>query len=561
MLALFALIPTLLFAPHGGQYLPPLDVPDTPEVLDGVVAQPGLGPELAFAAYRWEWWYDFNQEPLLDLRRRMPARARLAGGAGYEPLTADDRGSLVLPALVDALRKRPPAIGEVRRELNNRDVRAAAVLALGRLARPDAVPYIELVVENDPDLFVRTQGVLALGFSGSPQAVEALVRLFRESRESEEIRTYAVVGLALIGNGQAVDTLLAGLTEKALGDMTNQLRAATIYAAGVCGHPSLGVALRALEDTWLFEKEPDARALTAVSLGRIDDPASVPFLLQLLADPDNQVRRSAAAALQASSARLDKGTVEEMIVRYGKDADQNARLNLLRALGSARLAESRAFLRTTLPQSTYEYRPHVALALALDGDAGNVPPLLAALKDAKDLSVISALSFSLGLLEAGAATEALQAIFDKQHDPATLGYLCLGLGLIDPPQPDLARRFATLVSESHDVELMRSALIGLGLLGARGEIDALAAGVLAVDGEIERATLLHGLGLVGDRRSLPHILSVLKDETQPTYVRTYALQALGELSDPRELSPCWRLSSHVELNHEVGFLFELYRVL
>ncbi len=561
MLALFALIPMFFCAPHGGQYIPPVSDAENPTVLDGVVAQPGLGPELAFSPSRWEWWFDFNQEPLLDLRRRMPARARLSGSGSYEPLTADDRTSVVLPALVAALRKRPPPVGEIRREINNRDVRGAAVLAMGRLALPEAVPYIQVIVESDPDLFVRTQGVLALGYSASPQAVEGLVALYRDTAESEEIRTYAAVGLALVGNGQAVDTLLASLSEKALKGMTNQLRAATIYAAGISGQPSLAVALRALGDSFLFGQDPTVRALTAVALGRLDDPSSVPFLLQLLGDPDNQVRRSVAVALQASSARLDAASVATMIAHYRKDSDQLTRLNLLRALGSARLPESRAFLHETLQTATYEYRPHIAMALALDGDASNVAPLLVALEAEKDLSTLSAFAVSLGLLQAGEATPPLLKLFETQNDPTTLGYLCLALGLIDPSQPELSTRIASIASTSHDIEEVRSAIIALGLLGARSQLDTLAAGVPAVKSSVERATQLHGLGLVGDRKTLKSLLAMLSDELQPIYVRTYTLQALGELSDPRELSPNWKLSSNVEMSHEVGFLFELYRVL
>jgi len=80
-------------------------------------------------------------------------------------------------------------------------------------------------------------------------------------------------------------------------------------------------------------------------------------------------------------------------------------------------------------------------------------------------------------------------------------------------------------------------------------------------GAVHRAAVLHGLGLVGDRSTLEPLMAMARDETQPAYVRAYAIQALGELADPRQLSPCWRLSADVEMNLDVGFLFELYRVL
>ncbi len=554
------MLPLALCVPHGGQYLPPAADPDNPAPTDGIVAQPGLGPEIVFSASRWEWWYDFNQEALLALRSRLQARAATAGQQAFQPLTADDRAGVVLPALVDALRKRPPVAGE-RRDLNPRDVRAAAVLALGRLQRPEAVAFIELVVESDPDLFVRTQGLLALGFTGSPAAVETLARIYADDRESAEVRSYAVAGLALVGNTQAVDILLKALPEKALKSLNNQLRAATVFAAGLCGTASLGAPLRALAGTWLFEKDADLRALVAVALGRIDDPASAPFLLAQLDDPDNQVRRSAAAALGATSARLDDDSLRRMIGRLGSDADQPTRLNLLRALGAARRDIAREYLRGTMATATYEYKPHVAMALALDGDPGNAAPLLAALASEHERSTLASMAVALGVLQASSAAPPLLRLLETERDPMMQGYLCLALGLIAPAQPDLVARIRALVRQSHDVELIRSGIMALGLLGDRQGLDALAADVRTLHSTVNRAAILHGLGLVGDRQTLLPILDVLHDETQPSYVRTYALQALGELSDPRPLSPAWRLSSNVELNHDVGFLFEMYRVL
>jgi HEAT repeat protein len=555
------LAPLLLWAPHGGQYLPPAPDHGTDPIIANIVSQPGLGPELEFTAGRWEWWLDFNAEPLLDLRRRLAVRAQAVGSYPWRGLTKTDRGSVVLPALVDALRKQPARSGGVRRHFNNRDVRAAAVLALGRLQIAEAVPFIEYVIDEDPDLFVRTQAVLALGFSDSSSAVETLVHLFHDEKQGEEIRSYAVVGLGLIGNPQAVDELAGAVAEKPLKQQGNQLRAAILYAAGLAGHPSLAARLRALSGTWLFKKEASVRALVATALGRIDDPASIPFLIEQLRDADNQVRRSAAAALEGSSAQLDDASVARLISHFEADADAPARYNLLRALGNARLDGSREFLRDTLRTATYSFRPHVALALAIDGDPGNAAFLLAALEQENEQSAQSALIISLGILGARSATEPLLELFREKRDPALLGYLCLALGLINPPQTDFAELVDEIIRESNSVELLRSATIAIGLLGDRQRVADLTAALPQIGGTIRRASLVHGLGLVGDRSTIPALIKLLDDPSQPSYVRAYALQALGELSDPRELSPAWRLSSHVEMNHDVGFLFEMYRVL
>jgi HEAT repeat protein len=559
MLELVILLPLVLLPPHGGQYIPPAPDPGTPTAIEGIVAQPGLGPQLAFDPSRWEWWFDFNQEPLLDLRARMPARARSAG-ARFEPVTPDDRGTQVLPVLLEALRDRP-ASGLVQPRANPRDVRAAAVLSLGRLQRTDAVPYIEIVLEGDPDLFVRTQAVLALGFSGSPQAVETLVRLFRDEKQGEEVRTYAVASLALVGNAQALDVLRAALSEKSLQGFNNQLRDAVLYAAGVSGDAALGDALRALPGTYFFGKEPDVRALAAVTLGRLGEPASLPELLKLLVDADNQVRRSAAMGFEALTGVLASVDVEQLIARIRDESDAPTRRVLLRALGQTRTAAGREFLQAALPGGNVDDQPHVALGLALDGHFTNAAPLLSALAKAHESSHVGALALALGLLDAPDAIEPLTALLGEAKDPLLQSNLALAVGLLDPDQAEPSARLEELARSSSDVEVVRSAVIGLGLLGDRPRLAALAAGIPKVRGLVQRAALVHALGLVGDRQLITPLAAIAADEGQPAYVRAYALQALGELADPRELSPCWRLSSHAEMHLDVGFLFELYRVL
>ncbi|HEX5009398.1 MAG TPA: HEAT repeat domain-containing protein [Planctomycetota bacterium] len=559
MLEMLLALPLVLAMFHGGQYIPPAPDPGVPPPVNGIVAQPGLGPQLEFDPSRWEWWFDFNQEPLLDVKNRLPARATTAG-ARYEPITADDRTSLVLPLLVDALRDKI-SVRMVAPRVNTRDVRAAAVLSLGRLQRTEAVPYIELVVESDPDLFVRTQALLALGFCGSPQAVETLVRLFRDEGQGAEIRTYAAAGLALLGTTEALDVLRAALAEKALAGVNNQLRGAVIYAAGLTGDAALGAPLRALAESHLFGSQADVRALIAFALGRLGEPASVPLLLKLLADSDNQVRRSAATAFEAWPGTLQPGEVEALIARAAEENDASARRVLFHALGHTRTEPARAWLQAALPDGRSDDRPHLALGLALDGHFTNAAPLLASLKDEHEASHVGALAIALGVLASPDAVDPLLERFNQARDPLLQSNLSLAMGLLDARTPEVAQRLEDQARSSSDVEVVRSSIIGLGLLGDRARLAALAGDMAKLPGAVHRAAVLHGLGLVGDRSTLAPLMAVARDESQPAYVRAYAIQALGELTDPRPLSPCWRLSADVEMNLDVGFLFELYRVL
>jgi HEAT repeat protein len=556
MIELVLLLPALLLAPHGGQYIPPAPDPGVPPPIEGVVAEPGLGPQLAFDATRWEWWFDFNQEGYLDLRNRLPLRARTAG-ASFEAPTADDRRKLVT-LFVDALQDKPHVQVAAMRS-NPRDVRAAAVVSLGRLQLADAVPYVELTLEGDPDLFVRTQALLALGFSTSPTAVETLVRIFRDESQSAELRTYAVTSLGLVSSSQAVDVLRSALGEKELAGLNNQLRDGVLYAAGVSGDTSLGDALRALSATHFYERQPDVRALTAFALGRLAEPASVAPLLKLVQDSDNQARRAAATALEGLRAPLDKAQVEILLARLKDESDAGTRHTLLRALGRSQSDVARAWLQEALGNSRTDDRPHVALALAIDGHFSNAAPLLAALKDEHEASQEGALALALGLLAAPDAVEPLAARFAEAKDPLLLANLLLALGLLDPGDPAIAQRAEDLARSSSDVEVVRCAVISLGLLGERDRLSRLAAEAAKVPAVVHRAALVFALGLAGDRGFLAPLSAIATDSNQPIYVRAYALQALGELADPRPMSPVARLSGHVDLSLDVGFLFELYR--
>src|SRR5262249_26776661 len=142
----------------------------------------------------------------------------------------------------------------------------------------------------------------------------------------------------------------------------------------------------------------------------------------------------------------------------------------------------------------------------------------------------------------------------QERDPLLLSNLCLAVGLLDARSAETSARLDELARKSPDVEVVRSAIIGLGLLGDRARIAALAADVGTIKGVVHRAAVLHGLGLVGDRNIISPLLAVVRNDDEQPYVRTYALQALGELADPRSISPFSRLSADVELNLDSSFL-------
>jgi HEAT repeat protein len=555
---IFALLLAVLTLPHGGQYLPPLHDPETPSVLPSGVPtspdagepvqlptpQPGSGPTMGFSPGRWEWWFDFNQEQLLDLRRRLAQ----AAPRSYQPATDEDRERTLRPVLLEALKAKP------------RDVRAAAAMALGRLALPSSLPALQEIAA-DPDLFVRAQGVLALGILGSPAATEGLGEILGNNRQSAEMRLFSAVALALVG-GPEVDTLLGReLSEAAFKHHGNLIRAGLVYAAGVSASPGLAQALDALRTTYLVRNDASLRALIAVAFGQQSRAQGVAPVLALLSDKDNGVRRSSASALYLLAAHLSPAQQLTLAKHLKGESDLTVRTGLLKALGRAGSPVSGAHLRAAFKDSRAIVRPHAALALGFDANPQNRPLLLAAFENTQESSLRSALAVSLGLIGNIDDGPPLAKLLIKTRNPALGGYLSLALGLIGAADEQALQTIAHQAASSHIPEVVRFSMLALGMLGARDAIDELAAGLPEIGGTMDRAVRIHALGLVGDRSTLQTLIDVVQDPRQPAYVVTFALQALGELGDPRPMSAASRLSRGVDLDHDVAYIRELYYLL
>ncbi len=562
-----ALLGPLLSPPHGGQYLPPHPEPGTPlDQLNRPVVQPGYGPFLEVQPDRWEWWFEFNREELVDRRARMRALVSTPVGVPEAGATSAVRGPV--PARVRAFEELQPGI---RRQTvlpvlmaatkhHNRDVRATALLALSRLGFESAWPTI-LKGTQDKDLFVRTVGILALGFGQSGASVERLGSVLGDRTEDSEVRQAAAVAAGLLGTSEAVQLLERLLRPRSLQKLDHQLQAGVVYAAGVAGEAAPVAALLKLAGSWDVKQDARLQSVLAVALGRSGRPEVVPELLRMLSGSDNQLRRSAAAGLEGVAAHLE-GPILELLLGHAQDESDLATLAALyRALGRVRRPESRQFLRAQLERANTILRPQVAMALALDGHAGNGGPLLKRLEDEHETSARAALVTSLALLGDVRLLPVLQKDLGKRGEPVYVGALCRAAGLLGQTSPELVERLGELARTVHDVEVSRLAVLGLGLLGARDELDALTAGLGEVPSTVDRAARVFALGQVGDRRTLSALLALAEDDRQPSYVLAYTIQALGEVSDARLRSPSWRLSRLVNLHHDLSNLVELYRML
>jgi HEAT repeat protein len=525
-------------------------IPDAPGP-DGSTALPslpGMGPVAYFDGSSWEWWFDFNEEQLVELRRRMASRATRPGDRPFEPITDVDRQLLLFPPLAEALSH------------HDRDMRATAAMSLGRLGLASAVPLLIPMID-DPDLFVRTQSLIALGASGRLAALEPLHAVARNRRLSDELRVFAMAAVALIP-GEEADGLLAGwLSPQWLENENNLIRAGAIFAAGV--HESAGLLkpLLTLAQSNLCRREASMQALLAGALGRVPSEQAVPQLLSYSQGQDNQVRRSAAAGLQGQGQRLSPAQAQQVWQDMSHEGDWTIKLSLIKALAGSREPWMGDRLQHILKTTRTGALPHVALALGMNGNPDHVKALLKLLDQRHDTSLRSALAISLGLLGDPRAGPALSQLLNKTSSPQLQSGLCLAMGLVNAELPGQVETLATLTRKSHDVEVIRHGVMALGLLGARGTLDQFSESLPDIHSAVDLASMIHGLGLSGDLRQIQSLLTLLAVDEQPRFVLRYALGALGDLGDPRPVSPAGRYSRYANLELDMELLFELYRML
>jgi HEAT repeat protein len=560
-----SLLLCLLLGLHGGRFLPPLgpkltsaanggtsdgtggDIPPAPPDLSSLPSLPGMGPVALFEEGSWEWWFDFNEEQLVNLRGRMLARDVRLEDRAFEPISDQDRRELLVPVLAEALKHR------------NRDMRATAAMSLGRLGLSESVPLVKPLV-YDRDLFVRAQAVLALGASGRGAALETLTALADDHHESDELRVFALAAIALIDQEEAHAFLGGWLDPKRLKHENNVVRAGAVFAAGVAEAPSLLPFMLELADSRVCRKEASMQALLAGALGRLPTERALPALLIYGGRKDNQVRRSAAAGLQAQGRRLTPAQTDLVWERYADEGDWSVRVSLLRALAGTHVSGVDERLADLLGSTRTVARPHVALALGLDGDPQHLEPLLGVLEDHQGVSLRGAVSIALGLLGDPLASEVLAEMLENETSPQLQSALCLAVGLLDDEQADQIERLVELATQRHDVEVVRHAIAGLGLLGARRALDELSEALSEVRNTVDLAAQIYGLGLAGDRRQIASLVALIEADEQPRFVLRYALGALGDLGDPHSVAPASRFSRCADLGLHLELLFELYRM-
>lgn len=274
------------------------------------------------------------------------------GNCLTEPdLSVQESASAILAAIADE-RVLAPLIKALRSD--DWIVRMHATKALGRVRNAEAVePLIPLL--QDKVKAVRDEATVSLAVIGDA-AIPSLLKALQH--EDWLVRLHAVESLGKVKSKQAVEALLSLL----FNDRDSAVREDAVRALGEIGDP------QAVEFLFTAMQEPGLRRLAVEALGRIGDARAVPLLIDVLlgAQRPHVMRTVAGCGDQWNEEVMTQGTAARALGAIGDE----------RAIPSLVAALNQTFTRT-----------EAAAALAKFG-AKVIPLLLPLLNEPRDENLL-----------------------------------------------------------------------------------------------------------------------------------------------------------------------------
>jgi len=504
---------------------------------------------------RWEFWWEQNKEPFLDLKRRLRSRD-LASGSSDFYLGGGDRDNARVGARATDRQIREKLIPGLVEASGDRffDVRAAAVIGLGKTRDLAALPAIVRLLADEHKQ-VRESAALALGLLGDKEAVPTLLALMNDTPEGRRLasgglltrtRAFAALGLGFVRGESVVEPLLAQVRAD---ESQKDVPICAALALGVLGdvaRPALPGLLEIAADR---RRDEFLRAHAASAVARIGGASVAPALHELLKDDSPHVARSAVVGLGVLAREDDAKSVALLSDLVAKGRDLQAKNWALVSLGKIGGKAARKTILETLEREQSSTQAFAALGLAIlgreAGDASDGKFLHEKLVAAKDASVKSAMAIAVGILEYKPARDDLEGIVSGGGAPDLRGYAAVALGLLgsSPSAP----RIRDVLRENSDPDLRRSAATALGLLGDSEAVPILVEIMRTAGSEYVISSAALALGFIGEGTAVPDLLRFIRDPKTADLARANATSALGVIGDARDIPG--RAEVSVDLNY------------
>jgi HEAT repeat protein len=557
----------------------------------------------------WNVWWHFNKDPYLDLKSHVHASPADTGGDGNFLGHAEAARRRALRPTEEQIRLEivPALLRALENETNN-DVITSCLVALGKIgegASSEGEARIESVVERflaDKNQEISESAAIALGILASPDSIETLAALLRDTAASRELvgrsevhyrtRAFAAYGLALIGArhpGQLASQRIVILLNQAIAadnTASMDLKVACINAIGLV--PLEGLARLAEVDALLALLEDEELP----ALVRAHCPAALGRLVPGLLEERREVHRQRVAAVllrfataESESAELVQGSVQALgllgtndgenaldrrirAALCGSFRDQQAQRFALVALakvgarmGSAQpedgAREAASFLLAQLGGGRSELRAWAGLACGVLArglaDAESSMPVIGSLKAAvrlalqeeRDPHARGALAISCGIMRATDAAPVLLRLLDEERVDEARGHVAIALGLID--SPEALPKIHEIVDESRfRPELLQRSAIALGLMEDKDAVPKLVRLLAEARSLATQASVSSALGFIGDQRSVEPLIAMLRNTALTERARAFAAVALGIVADKESLPWNAKLAQDVD---------------
>ena len=298
----------------------------------------------------------------------------------------------------------------------DKDVRACAVIALGKIGDPRAVEPLILMLK-DPDWEVRDDVPIALARLADRRASKALIEAFKD--EDRDVRGDSAWALSQIKDPNVTTRLIELLNDPD----ANVRQCAAMALDGARGTPVVEALCEAVLDT-----DSGVRHYAVRALGETKDSAALgPLSLALGLENDVGTRELILDALSGCGALttqqikpqkkkdiLDRAEVakvgtkikkkrhSDLLVKALDSHDRHLRRDAVRALGHLRDRKSLEHLITALGDSDGGVRVSAAYALGKLADRASTGQLVQALRD-EDYEVREAAAYALGRVKDGRA--------------------------------------------------------------------------------------------------------------------------------------------------------------
>ncbi len=563
---------------------------------------------------RWQFWWEFNKDPFINLKEAIHANLATTGGDEFfmgSSKRAEAKDTLK-PTKAEILNRILPALKRALDSTDQRDITSSCLVAMAKIGMNSESPQINILEEmkkrlTSGDQEIRETAALAMGISQMPDATQYLVDLSSDTAAGRKLcgraevddrtRSFASYGLGLIAHATSdadlkttiFDSLKKQLEDKSI--VNRNIKVAVINAIRLLRpNPANGPKEKKLLDDvlgalWTYytasagqgEQQIQSHVPPAIAnlLGKGGDEAGTykDYFAKLLNGSkkyNNNMYQSAAIALgllaeSQEKVKGDKKYSDALLTHSQKGKDQQSKHFCLMALAKIGGTKNRNELLKAFNKGNKAIvKPWAAISLGVlafeafkaagDGAAMDVTigeTLHRALKDIKNPETLAAIAVSLGLSKYRDAADDLQNMLVRnKHKDELAGYLAISLALMSS-QRSVDDIRNIVTTSTRRPDLLKQAAIALGKLGDKTVADVL----LKILNEPEKnvaklSAVASALAYIGDRRTIDPLADMLFDESITELSRAFAAVALGGVADKENLP--WNSKIGGDMNYRAA---------